>query len=131
MTPEQFVSKWKDAALGERQGAQSHWIDLCKLLGKPAPSDHDQQGETYCFERGAQKSSGGNGWADVWFKDHFAVEYKGPEKDLKKAYDQLQRYHDWLDHPPLLIVTDTQRFEVHTKFTRTAPRVVRFSIDDF
>jgi hypothetical protein len=131
MTPQEFVRKWQGATLTERQAAQSHWNDLCAMLDRPKPADADQTGDTYCFEKGVRKSGGGQGWADVWFKNHFAVEYKGPkEKDLRRAYDQLQRYHDWLGHPPLLIVTDTQRFEVHTKFTRTAPRVFRFTLDD-
>lgn len=33
MSPEQFISTWKDNKLIERGGAQSHFDDLCDLLG--------------------------------------------------------------------------------------------------
>ncbi len=37
----------------------------------------DPAGERYCFERGAGKDTGGDGWADVWRRHCFAREYKG------------------------------------------------------
>lgn len=60
MTPEQFVARWKNNPLTERAGAQAHFDDLCDLLGVDKPRDADN----YCFERGARKSGGGDGWAD-------------------------------------------------------------------
>jgi hypothetical protein len=39
MTPKEFHDKWKPSTLGERQAAQSHFIDLCDLLGQPRPGD--------------------------------------------------------------------------------------------
>ena len=65
MTPEQFVTKWKAADLKERAAAQSHFNDLCELLDEPKPTDADPRGERYCYERGATKTTGGEGWADV------------------------------------------------------------------
>lgn len=123
MTPEEFAAKWKAAELKERSAAQEHWLDLCRMLGQPTPAEHDKQGTEYCFERGAEKLHGGDGWADVWWRGRFAVEYKGKRKDLRAAFDQLQEYRESLESPPLLIVTDLERFEVHTNFTGTAPRV--------
>jgi hypothetical protein len=38
VTPEQFISKWKGATLTESAAAQSHFIDLCHMLGEPTPS---------------------------------------------------------------------------------------------
>ena len=69
MTPQDFIAKWGAPggvpgpayALNEEQGAQSHFLDLCELLGVDKPRDPDN----YCFERGAGKASGGDGWADV------------------------------------------------------------------
>jgi hypothetical protein len=61
MTPEQFIALWKDNRLSERAGAQQYFNDLCDLLGVDKPRDPD----CYCFERGAKKSSSGDGWADV------------------------------------------------------------------
>ena len=69
-----FIAKWVASTQTERAAAQSHFIDLCQLLGQPVPSD-DPTGETYAFEKGVAKSAGGDGFADVWLKDHFAWEY--------------------------------------------------------
>src|SRR4051812_4286100 len=71
LTPDQFIAKWKSAELTERAAAQSHFIHLCHLLEEPTPSDVDKKGEWYAFERGATKTTGGEGWADVWKRDHF------------------------------------------------------------
>ncbi len=65
------------------------------------------------------KAHGGKGSADVWLRDHFAWEYKGKHKDLKKAYDQLNDYREEPGNPPLLVVCDLERFQVHTNFTAT------------
>jgi len=104
MTPEAFIKKWQCSELKERSASQSHFNDLCALLGERNPTDADQSGEWFCFERGAKKAGGGDGWADVWKKGCFGWEYKGPGKDLNKAYQQLQRYAVALENPPLLVV---------------------------
>jgi hypothetical protein len=44
MTPETFVAKWKHATLGERQAAQEHWCDVCRMLGQPTPAEADPTG---------------------------------------------------------------------------------------
>ncbi|MBP9605242.1 MAG: hypothetical protein KBE53_14340, partial [Chromatiaceae bacterium] len=62
----------------ERATAQSHFIDLCRLLGLPDPIAADPQGEWFCFEKGATKAGGGDGWADVWRRSCFGWEYKRP-----------------------------------------------------
>jgi len=90
---------------------------LCALLGEKNPTDADQAGEWFCFEKGAKKTGGGDGWADVWKKGHFGWEYKGPGKDLDKAYQQLQRYAVALENPPLLVVSDCRDIIIHTNFT--------------
>lgn len=53
------------SVLKERSAAQSHFIDLCRMLGEPTPTDADPAGEWYCFERGARKDTGSDGWAHV------------------------------------------------------------------
>ena len=65
MTPSEFIAKWDNSRLRERQGSQEHFIDLCRLLGEPTPAEDDPLGERFCFERGAEKVGGGDGWADV------------------------------------------------------------------
>jgi len=100
------------------------------MLGQPTPNDADPTGEWYAFEKGAGKAEGGEGFADVWMRDHFAWEYKGKRKDLAAAYSQLNGYREALGNPPLLVVCDLARFEIHTNFTNTVPRVYRFTLDD-
>ena len=98
-----------------RSAAQEHFIDLCRLLGEPTPAEADPTGEAYCFERGAQEDTGGDGWADVWKRHHFAWEYRGKHADLNAAFGQLRQYALALENPPLLIVSDMQRFSIRTK----------------
>jgi type II restriction/modification system DNA methylase subunit YeeA len=128
MSPQQFITKWQSASLSERSAYQQHFLDLCDLLGQPKPADVDRDGSWYCFERGTSKTEGGNGWADVWMQGHFGWEYKGKHKDLTAAYRQLLQYRESLENPPLLIVCDLERFEVHTNFTGTAKRVHYFDL---
>ena len=126
-----FQRKWIGVELKERSAAQEHFLDLCAVLGHPTPADLDGKGDFFTFERGAAKSTGGNGWADVWYRGHFAWEYKGPHKDLRKAYDQLLRYKDDLENPPLLIVSDLDTIEIHTNFTATPKQVHRITLHTF
>lgn len=130
MTPQEFIRKWTASALKERSGSQEHFIDLCRLLGQQTPAEADPEGTWYTFEKGAAKYGGGDGWADVWKKGHFAWEYKGKHKDLGGAYEQLLRYRESLDNPPLLVVSDMQSFDVHTNFTGTRKEVHRIVLSD-
>lgn len=120
MTPQQFVNKWRGSTLTEKSAAQQHFLDLCEIFGVEKPAAQDRQGEFFTFEKGHQKQFGGRGWADVWMKDHFAWEYKGPGKDLEAAYKQLVGYRDALGNPPLLVVCDLQRIVIHTNFTNSS-----------
>ena len=128
MTPQEFIAKWQDVTLSERSACQQHFLDLCEVLGQPKPAAADPTGAWYTFERGVEKADGGDGWADVWLRGHFGWEYKGKKKNLKAAYDQLLLYRESLENPPLLVVCDLDRFEVHTNFTNTAKRVYAFDL---
>jgi type II restriction/modification system DNA methylase subunit YeeA len=130
MTPHEFIAKWRNNELKERSASQSHFNDLCALLGVVDPITADPAGEWFTFEKGASKTSGGEGWADVWRKACFAWEYKGPKKDLKKAFDQLLQYSVALENPPLLIVSDMNRIRIHTNWTNTVQEVHDFELDD-
>src|SRR5205814_4371126 len=110
MTPQEFIAKWKPVNLSERSAAQQHFLDLCELLGQPKPTAADPDGAWYTFERGVKKMGGGEGWADVWYKDHFAWEHKRKRLNLLEAYKQLQFYREDLENPPLLVVSDLDRF---------------------
>ncbi len=117
------MRKWRAVELKEKSAAQSHFIDLCKMLSELAPTDADPKGDWYCFEKGATKSDGSDGWADVWKKGHFGWEYKGKKKDLNIAFAQLQQYSLALENPPLLIVCDMDKFRIHTNWTNTVSKV--------
>ena len=134
ITPQEFVARWGGVELTEKAGSQSHFIDLCRLLDQPTPTEADPTGDWYTFEKGVTKApgltTGKRGWADVWKKSHFAWEYKGPHANLDKAYQQLQQYRESLENPPLLVVSDLQTVQVHTNFTNSVKRVTTFSLED-
>src|SRR5664280_1998765 len=129
MTPSEFAAKWRGVTTGERASAQSHFGDLCRMLGEPTPTDADPTGSWYAFEKGAEKFDGGDGFADVWKKSFFAWEYKGKRKDLKAAHRQLVDYKDALENPPLLVVSDLDRIDVHTNFTGLSPQTYTVTLD--
>lgn len=132
ITPASFIAKWSRASLPERAASHEHFIDLCRLLGQPTPAEHDATGAEYAFEKGVDVSSsaskgskGDRGFADVWWKGKFGWEYKRKDKykTLEEAYLQLLQYREALESPPLLIVSDIARTEIHTNFTGTKKEV--------
>ncbi len=125
-----FIAKWQRSTLTERSSAQQHFLDLCAVLDQPTPATADPEGDWYTFEKGARKIGGGGGWADVWKRKYFGWEYKGKRKDLTAAYQQLLQYREDLENPPLLVVCDLNRFEVHTNFTGTVKHIYAFTLDE-
>lgn len=130
MTPQDFISKWRNTELKERSASQSHFNDLCHLLELDDPTTADGKGDWFTFEKGASKTSGGEGWADVWRKDCFAWEYKGKRANLDKAFDQLLQYAIALENPPLLIVSDMDVIRIHTNWTNTVQQVHTLTLED-
>jgi len=130
VTAREFIDKWQPSSLGERQGSQSHFNDLCHLLGEPTPAEADPDGSWYTFEKGAEKTGGGKGWADVWKRKFFAWEYKGKHKDLTAAFAQLQRYALALENPPILIVSDMETIVVHPNFTNAVNKPFTIAMKD-
>ena len=130
LTPQDFVSKWKRADARERQSVQEHFIDLCALVGHETPMQQDPSGTRFALEMGAAKTSGGSGWADVAKIGFFGWEYKGKDADLDKAYEQLLRYRDALQNPPLLIVSDMNYIIIRTNYTNLATRTITLTLDD-
>jgi hypothetical protein len=136
-----FIKKWgldgKAHKLSERSGAQTHFLELCDLLGVEKPSDNPGDAESYCFERSMKGVTGEVRYADVWKRGCFAWEYKRPAatpkeqlESLRGALEQLMRYTLPLENPPLLVVSDRQRIEVHTHFTGYPTRCTAFSLQD-
>ena len=125
-----FVEKWRRVSARETQAAQSHFNDLCDVIGLPKPLEADPEGVDYAFEKGVKRPDGSTGQADVRKTGCFGWEYKGKRKNLTTAYEQLLGYREGLGNPPLLVVSDMNRIEIHTNFTNTEPRVIRFDLTD-
>lgn len=123
MTPEKFIATWKDNSLTEKGGAQPHFEDLCRLLGVDPPRKYGE----YCYEQDLKKMYGGSGFADVWKRGCFAWENKGPDKDLGPALMQLKNYAGALENPPVLVVCNRERIEIHPCFTGypSTPRIIK------
>jgi type II restriction/modification system DNA methylase subunit YeeA len=130
MTPAEFIKKWKPVALTERAAAHTHFLDLCKLFEHEDPVSADPTGDWFTFEKGATKTGGGEGFADVWKKNFFAWEYKKKKRDLNAAMDQLVRYAAALENPPLQVVCDTDRFIIRTAWTNAVPKQYEIELDD-
>jgi hypothetical protein len=58
MIPSEFAAKWREVATTERAAAQSHFLDLCRLLDEPSPTDVDPTG-TWSASRRAPDGSVG------------------------------------------------------------------------
>lgn len=97
-------------ALNEEQGAQSHFLDLCELLGVPKPGS----AEGYRFEEKSAVIGGKTGYADVFMRGVFAWENKAPGKNLDAALKQLLTYSLALSNPPILVVSDRLTIRIHT-----------------
>jgi hypothetical protein len=61
----EFVERWKAAMLAERAAAQSHFIDLCEVLGQPQPAAADPTGESFTFEKHISALKGGKGYTPL------------------------------------------------------------------
>ncbi len=86
------------------------------MLGVPKPSGASHA-DGYGFEINVDKVGGGRGYADAWKRGCFAWEYKSPGSNLGDALRQLKLYASDLENPPLLIVSDMRRIEIHTNWT--------------
>ena len=130
MRVDEFVAKWRNAALREHANSQTHFNDICAVLGVATPVVGDPSGESYTFEKHVELPGGAGGRADVWKRGHFGWEYKSGGRSLDHAYQQLLGYREALGNPPILVVCDMNRFEIHTNFTNTTPRVIEFTLKE-
>ncbi len=127
LTPQEFVARWERVTLSERSSYQQHFLDLCEMLGEPRPAESDAEGSSYTFEKRVEKTGGGTGFADVWRRGRFAIEYKRKGLNLNAAYAQLAEYRESLENPPVMIATDIARFLVRTNFTGRSPDTFEFT----
>jgi uncharacterized protein YaeQ len=103
-----------DLVLRDYTGRARMWVEVGQPEDKPLLKACGQADEVlvYAFSSAA----------DVWWRGKFAWEYKrkGKHRDLVDAYRQLLQYREALENPPLLVVCDIARTEIHTNFTGTA-----------
>jgi hypothetical protein len=81
MTAAEFKKKWSRYQGKETSAYQSHFDDLCRLLGQPTPNEADPSGsEFFCFQKRVVKDAElfemdespdaseptERGFADVW-----------------------------------------------------------------
>ena len=130
ITPREFVDRWAQSHLREQQAAQSHFNELCELVGHKTPAQLDPAGRYFTFEEQVTKATGGRGRADVWYKGHFAWEYKGKLKDLDAAYHQLLAYRGDLYNPPLLVVCDFLEYRIYPQWPNTSGTPFIFKNED-
>ena len=130
MSPQAFVAKWSPIQQKETAVSQSHFNDICRLIGHPLPLDYDPEGKHFSFETQTVKPDGSKGFADVFFRSRFIWEYKGPHKDLDRAYQQLQLYREYLENPPLLITSDIHTIVIHTNFNNYPTKRHLITFDD-
>ena len=111
MTPQEFVSRWKDTAFSEQQGAQSFFNDLCALGGHATPTAFGDK-EVFTFE----KQVPGGGKADAYFDGHFVWEFKSHDNQLDQAITQAVGYARHLKNPPLIVVSSFETIRIETNF---------------
>ena len=111
MTPQEFVSRWKDTDFSEQQGAQSFFNDLCGLVGHATPTAVGDK-EVFTFE----KQVPGGGKADVYFDGHFVWEFKSHDNQLDQAITQAVSYARHLKNPPLIVVSSFETIRIETNF---------------
>ena len=125
-----FVERWEHSAGREQQDAQSHFNELCQLVNHKTPTQLDPAHEFFTFEEHVEKATGGRGRADVFYRGHFAWEYKGRHKDLDAAYGQLLAYKGGLDNPPLLVVCDFLTYRIYPQWINASGIPFTFTNQD-
>ncbi len=77
MLLDEFVKRWQNTTLSERASYQTHFINLCAMIGHETPKGDglDSRGHHYAFEYGLIQDTGAHGFADVLYENHFAIEY--------------------------------------------------------
>lgn len=119
-----FFLRWRGTFFTERQAAQSFFIDLCRMVGHPAPGEMGDP-NVFTFEKRVP-----GGACDVWFQDRFAWEFKTADSQLDEGLNQLLRYQVYLGTPPLLIVSSFNSIRVRTNFRGMETVVYQFSTQE-
>lgn len=86
MDVDDFIRVWSTASLSERSTYQPFIIQLCRLIGVPAPCEQQADDPDYCFERRVQfvhdDGSAHPGYIDCYRRDCFVLEAKQSGKRM-------------------------------------------------
>ena len=81
---EAFIAHWSSVPISERAHYQTFIIQLCRLIGAPAPDDERTGDLDYCFERPVRfrhdDGSSQSGYIDCAKRDCFVLEAKQSQK---------------------------------------------------
>ena len=83
MTAAEFKRKWSRFTGKESAAYQSHFDDLCRLLGVPTPLDAGPSGETFCFQKREVKD------AELFDLEEKAAKVKKPRVSREKQPDEM------------------------------------------
>jgi hypothetical protein len=116
-----FIDTWRRATVSEMSGGQTFIIQLCRVLGVPAPNDHIVGDPDYAFERYLRFRGEGPSQrrmrADCYRRGAFVLETKASasssgqlERDMEKGLRQAKVYADRLERrPPFLVIVNVGR----------------------
>ena len=61
MNAQQFAAKWRASTLKESAGYISYFEDICRLIGHATPTEADQSGGFFTYQKAVSKESGTQG----------------------------------------------------------------------
>lgn len=138
----EFVWKWKAVRRPEHAVSKEQFLNLCRVLGFPEPSDADSVGELFALEKRVPATNPdlvfnidkdgqkiNHKFADAWLGGCFIWEYKSKGLSLENAYDQvMSKYYHELGSPPLVIVSDMHSFWVCTMSQGARTGIYKFDL---
>lgn len=125
----QFARRWLNYDRSEQSQYHGHFNGLCRIVGHDTPAKRPDS-DDFTFQRAAPLNRGTKGFADVFLRDRFIMEYKAPGANLDDAYIQALGYRDSLGNPPLILVSDFKNLRVHTNFTGTVSDTYYIELDE-
>ena len=131
MTPQQFVAKWRNITVTERAGSQSHFNDLCDLLGHPKPARRGPDRRVVRLREGREQGVGRPGLGRRVEARLLRLGVQGAARQPRQGvHAAAATTRGNLGNPPLLIVCDITAIIIHTHFTNFVDKPVTLTLDD-
>ena len=115
-----------------KRGLKEHFIDLCRMVGVRRRTKRILTGDWYAFEKGAEKAERRRRLRRRLEARPLRLGVQGQEEGPRRRVPATPAVPRGRSRsPPLLVVCDLDRFEVHTNFTGTVKAAVHsFTLDD-